>query len=459
MCRYLWVFGSLTLLVADPVQAGSSTGPDVVVSIIGNSSDAWRYYGVIGSTHAYAFATTSCNIGDTELLWYDHDNIGSPGSDQHPVIAQNLFRLKNGRLEQVGVSWLKHGFCAVNEFTCGACQQTSCDTLGLDCADTYTAGLNGSATWRGARSEVNATTGDFPYPSILTATGDAAIRGRLQVDNADISPALNAGARYFVEVTYIAKDDLAAGNGLNSVSWREINVPAVNSIGFAAPTVVGQPAIHAWKDADPTVEVQTNAAANDGTFYLAYKTSDLGGGMWRYEYAAYNYNSDRSGQGLFIPVGPGVQISNIGFKDIDHHSGEPYANTDWIATTTGCGIQWQTDDFATDPNANALRWGTMFNFWFDANAAPQAGMAELSLFAPGVEPFIGFSVMAPSSACSITDSDCDGDTDLVDFAQLQKCLPTGALPLGDACRVFDGDCNAILDLDDYAAFESALLGP
>ena len=445
---------SVLSLAGGTAQAGSSVGPDVIVSGIANGND-YTYYGSSGSIHAYAFATTSCNIGNQEVLWFD----AGVNNDQHPVISQNMFRLKDGRLEQIGVSWLKHGFCAVNEFSCGSCQQTSCDTLGLDCADTYSSSLNGSATWRGARSEVNPTTGAFPYPPVLAASGNSTIRGRLQVQDADINPTFNAGAQYFMEVNYLAKDDLAAGNGLNSASWRDINVNSVSSITFPSATHMMEPAIFAWAANDPAVKVSSNAATNDGAFYLAYKFTDLGGGMWRYEYGVYNFNSDRAGQAFTVPVGPGVSISNIGFHDIDHHSGEPYATTDWTTSTPGCNITWQTDDFATDVNANALRWGTMFNFWFDADSPPQVATVDVTLFKPGTPGSIGFSAFAPAGVCAMGDSDCDGDSDLIDFARMQECLPLGALPAGDPCRIFDADCNASIDLGDYAAFEAVLGGP
>ncbi|MGH7133320.1 MAG: GC-type dockerin domain-anchored protein, partial [Phycisphaerales bacterium] len=38
--------------------------------------------------------------------------------------------------------------------------------------------------------------------------------------------------------------------------------------------------------------------------------------------------------------------------------------------------------FAGNPNANALRWGTMYTFWFDANVAPMSGQGRITLFKP-----------------------------------------------------------------------------
>ena len=83
--------------------AGGSIGPDVIVGALPNVSK----YGTVSGISAYALGTTSCNIGDEVLAWYDT----GANSNQHPVIAQNLYRIKDGRIEMVGMSWLKHGFC------------------------------------------------------------------------------------------------------------------------------------------------------------------------------------------------------------------------------------------------------------------------------------------------------------------------------------------------------------
>jgi len=70
-------------------------------------------------------------------------------------------------------------------------------------------------TLLGPRSQVNATTGQFPYPFSAPGYGGNIAR-RLQVLTADVSPAQNSGARYFVEGHYVTADDATAGNGLNN---------------------------------------------------------------------------------------------------------------------------------------------------------------------------------------------------------------------------------------------------
>jgi hypothetical protein len=46
-------------------------------------------------------------------------------------------------------------------------------------------------------------------------------------------------------------------------------------------------------------------------------------------------------------------------------------------------VGWATETFAANPNANAIRWGTLYNFRFDAQRAPVTGTITLGLFRPG----------------------------------------------------------------------------
>jgi hypothetical protein len=45
-------------------------------------------------------------------------------------------------------------------------------------------------------------------------------------------------------------------------------------------------------------------------------------------------------------------------------------------------IRWQSEAYAENANANALRWATMFSFWFDADSAPENAVATVAPFAP-----------------------------------------------------------------------------
>jgi hypothetical protein len=245
------------------------------------------------------------------------------------------------------------------------------------------------------RSEVNAATGIFPFPYTNVGTSDTTSqRIRVAVADLDTSP----GVTYWAEGQYVAADDAAAENGHNNASYRQAFVnPTTLALSFSAPSPIVRrlPAIAAWQVADPDVEliaVDIPGSVPVERFHVARKVTDLGGGDFHYEYAIHNLNSDRSAWSFTVDFPGAAAISNVGFHDVDHHSGEPYATTDWAVDTSTPGeVTWSADDFATDPDANALRWATMFNFWFDADAGPGGADHILGLFKPGSPSQMDFS--------------------------------------------------------------------
>ncbi|MBI3845982.1 MAG: HYR domain-containing protein [Planctomycetes bacterium] len=377
-------------------------GPDVIVGDLQNV----QRYGTVGGITAFSVGTTSCNIGTIWLNWMSNTN-------QHPVIGQNMYRLKNGRFEQVGMSWLKHGFFALSGGLCfGDCQSTDGTHLGVHCSDPYDSGLNGDQSNLGPRWQVNASTGGYPYPPANPAT-PATIGRRLQVHNTDLDPGQNAGALYFVEGQYVTPDDAAANNKNNNASYRRITVSGTPgsgtyNIALTATTQRQKPGIQAWKDNDAAVTIVDTDISSDGRITLGYKVTDNGNGTWHYEWAVYNMNSDRSGQSFSVPIATGVTLSNVGFHDVDHHSNDgvnnvTYDGTDWAFTNSGGVASWATSTFAQNPNANALHWGSLYNFRFDANTAPTAGNATIGLFTTGSPGSITVATQVPMSGVPCVD--------------------------------------------------------
>jgi len=372
--------------VGPPPPCGTNTGPDVIV---GDLQEVANYAGQsIGGVDydAVAFGTYSCNVGDTWLNWFGSSN-------QHPVIDNNLYKYKvvdgSGRIEQIGMSWLKHGFYAVSDnLCCTGCQSTDGTHLGVRCADPYSAPRNGGQSGAGPRWQVNAATGVFAFPPANPSYSGSVAR-RCQVKVSDLE-ASSASVRYFAEAQYVSPDDAAAGNAYNNASHRELAVTGGGSAWTFAllaggTTVREDPAIRAWQAAESGVQVADIDIAGDGRLVLAWKVTDLGAGHWHYEYALFNLNSDLSVQALSVPTSDDLTISNIGFRDVDYHDGDGPGNanfdgTDWTATSGASSLEWATSTFAQDPSANALRWGTMYNFRFDTNAPPSPGTLTLSTF-------------------------------------------------------------------------------
>ncbi len=356
--------------------AHPGTSPDVIVGDIYEQSR----WGTVGGITAFSVGTKSCNTGTCQLNWISSTN-------DHPVIGQNMFRLKDGRFEQVGQSWLKHGFTALQQTLCGTCQASSSGAyLGVNCSDPYSASLNGSQTRLGPKFEVNPVTGDYPYPPTNGSTTGDAIFKRLQVHNTDLDPTLNTGAQYWVEAVYVSWDDASTGNLKNNYSYRPITVSGTSptfTIALTGSTARGLAAIEAWKAVDPTITLTSIGVAGDGAIEVGAKVTQLGPSLWHYEYGVMNINSWRAVGSFSVPIPSGATITNIGFHDVDYHSGEPIVGTDWTPTVMADQVLWTTETYAANPNANSLRWGTLYNFRFDANIAPGTGTVTMGLWRPG----------------------------------------------------------------------------
>ena len=71
----------------------ANPGPDLIIASIPDATA----YGTAPGTGIYAFdlGTNSCNVGNVNIRW-------QAATPQHPVIAQNIYRLRSGRFEQTG---------------------------------------------------------------------------------------------------------------------------------------------------------------------------------------------------------------------------------------------------------------------------------------------------------------------------------------------------------------------
>ncbi len=393
-----------------PTICCKQNGPDVIVGDIVTLAFNTGSETISGVDYdAFSFGTTSCNIGNMNVRW------DAFSGTTHPAIAQGLFKFKKGKFEQVGMSWLKHGFTALTDNICGCtCNGSGGSVLGVGCADPYTASRNGSQGSLKPRWFVNAHTGVFPSNEPVV-NGSGNTYRRLRVKSADLEPSSNS-IRYFVECQYVTQDDAYFDNNDNNASHREVTMTQSSATNFDAGitgnTQREQPAIHAWKDLDsdviesriqvaeavPTSNGNQTAACaqvfngacppstnTSSLVIVSSRASLVNGTLWHYEYAVANVNCDASISSFSVPLPPGITLSNIGFHDVDYHSGDGiptnladpantgrnYDGTDWPATVTSNAITWSTvQSFAQNDNGNAIRWATMYNFRFDADRPP-----------------------------------------------------------------------------------------
>ena len=150
-------------------------------------------------------------------------------------------------------------------------------------------------------------------------------------------------------------------------------------------------------------------------------------GTWHYEYAIQNMYSHQSGASFTVPVGSGVTVTNIDFHDVDYHSGDGtggvnYDGTDWSDTAGPNSAGWQTQTHTENSSANALRWGTMYNYRFDADSGPVTVKATLGLYRGSPPAALTVTTQGPEELVVLCPWDCakpfDGNVGINDFLAL-----------------------------------------
>ena len=391
----------------------TAVGPDVTFCQLYGLGQ----YGRLGSVVGLAIATTSWNVGNLDLRWW------AAPDEEHPYIVSNLYRLHNDRLEQIGQSWIKHGFFALADTQCGGtCHYEPGhgvgNWLGQGCTDTYDASLNAMQSGLGPRQEVNPWTGQWTYAGSHISSGHShnGIQHRLQVRDNDLSSINFPGALFFAEAYYVHLDDV---NVMNSASWKAVPVsgPSVGGVwsfgmsGASTPPNIGF-AIDTWTGAAQTLLAQeipvVENASPDGRGILSAKATNLGGGTWHYEYALLNIDMHRKVGAFVVPIDSATTVTNVRFHAPDSHD-ESYDNVAWSSgSTSDClgaaawCLKWTTVN-------NPVRWGTLYNFRFDANVPPADGplgpsgqplgaTLTLGLFEPGAPAALSGVTVGPQTA-------------------------------------------------------------
>ena len=413
------VKGETKSMVLPPVQHAVGPGvpnlvpgPDVIV---GDVEDVDQE-GSNGTQVGLAIGTDSCNNGDQPVDWF-----ALPQTD-HPVVPQNLYRMSGGanndaRFEQIGQSWMKHTFLALEDFVCGNCNTSGCQTgshLCPGCSDPYTSGLNGDQGSIGSRAWINPFTGSFPSTANNhSGHSHNGVSHRIIVETSDLIPAQNTGASYFGEAAYISPHEYTwcqshptQCNMFNNYSYRRFSVtggPSFFNFPSVGSTVRMQPAIQAWAATNATVNEIEPDPGSDGMWLMGYKITNPSSGVWHYEYALFNMNLDRGIQSFSVPLSAGVNVSNVGFHAPPQHPGWAndgtfnslgYSSMPWTVTQTTDSITWNTETFAQNQNANAIRWGTLYNFRFDADQPPQSADATVGFFKTGSPMMV--AIQAPA---------------------------------------------------------------
>lgn len=411
---------------AGRTESGSVPGPDVIVGDLNGLSQPDS--GIVNGQVGISVGTDSCNLGVVDLDWFQ-----LPSND-HPVIPQNLYRMSGGatnsdRFEQIGQSSVKHAFTALTENICSlGCNGTGGTHLGSGCSDPYVVSLNsgGASHNLGSRAWINPYTGLYPRgdsatsPNIHTGHTHNAVSHRMVVNVSDLNTTLNPGATYYAEAQYITPHEYVwcqahAGqcNMNNNVSYRQYTVSGTaGPFSFGTGAFVTQrtkSAIVAWTGA--TINKVEPDPNNDGIAWVGYKVTNPSPGVWHYEYAIYNQNLDRAIQSFSVPLGAGITVSNADFHAppqqpawaADGTAGSAgFSSAPWTPSQSADSISWGSENFAQNANANAVRWGTLYNVRFDSNRPPQATTATVGFFKTGSPVQVAIQGPTPAAPTNVT---------------------------------------------------------
>ena len=384
-----------------------SIGPDVIVSDIFDSYT----WGTLDGEIAFTVGTKACNIGDEVLVW-----IGS--TDEHPLIAQSLYQIRNNNIKQIGTAWLKHGFGALQNPGCGCtCIPADYQHLGVGCSDPYSAGINGVQGYLGPRMEVNPHTGAFPFPPSGWGQTGSVVDRRLRTELQNIDPAIDGGGIYLVEAQYVSAADSAAGNQANNTSWRECSFVQSGSswqLVLEDQTKPAATAVEAWASITPSANAHRVSVPDDGQIVVGSSVTEVSKGWYRYAFAIQNVTCARSIGGVSMECSPVATVSTPTFHSIMMH-GEKADDTDWVFAHETDALGWRTEAHEANPLANAIRWGMTHSYTIETNAPPVEGTVQIELFEPGDVEGISVAAVVPSpgplNACDLAVGPCPWEVD------------------------------------------------
>jgi hypothetical protein len=375
----LWTTGGMAAS-----QSNSDDEIDVFLADIDDLTTLGRLGAFPNGINACAMETTACNGGSKAISWQQAMD------PDHPFIAFLLARESNGRFEQISDrSYVKHGFFALSGSVCSSCSPTDGTTLGLGCSDTYATQNNGDNYWLGPPDEIDPWMGSWnpvcshfdrgepPVAPPADCNGNRSLSQaqaqalgplghRIRVRDSEFNV---PGALFWFQAMYIIETEGEAlredsiGSRRFTPSWSGTSW----NLGETGTLLHGS-VLQRWSGA--SVSSSTNGG-DDGRLYVGVKVTGPVDGLYHYEYAVHNRDNARGVGALRIPVCPTARVQNIGFGDIDQDAGN-----EWTGAQVGSEIVYSGA-------SNPLEWNSVFNFWFDSDAAPLAGALALDQAAPG----------------------------------------------------------------------------
>jgi len=378
----------LSLLCA-PVAAQPNVVPGLDLRLEGTTglNDYVRSGAFPSGATAWGAGTTCCNPGTVPVPFE------AAMDPDHGFIHLIVARESGGRLVQISDwSYVKHTFGSSNDpSTCGACAGGPFAQVAVGCSDTYANSQFVDHYLLGPPGEVNPWTGiwnpvcshfDMGEPVVAPAQQCDGIRSLTTTQAAALNAGLNhqmrvydadltvAGATFWWQAGYLVPGEIESNRNDNigsrqfTATWNGTSYN-VSSLGTTLPGTI----LQRWSGA--SVSSGTNGL-DDGRIYVAVKVTGPTNGLYHYEYAVHNRDNNRGTGAFRVPMCPGTQVSNFGFHDVDQDAGNA-----WAGSMVGSDVVFSTA-------VNPLRWNSIFNFWFDSDAAPIAtASVTLDAFDPG----------------------------------------------------------------------------
>ncbi|TDR22701.1 hypothetical protein [Marinicella litoralis] len=336
-------------------------------------------------------ATQSQDMAD--VAWYTkYSGTFAPYQNaQHPFLIWNMYRIIDDRIEQIGVSGVKHAFLTIN-FNC----DINCNNghiLWPGCEDIYGVGNNDSGSSLGPRENIEAYKGLWTEsPSFFdpnnsgsqTNSSNGTDENRMVVAEADLGV---PGAEYVFSSWYLVRDDI---NIFNTMGYKPYSVTESNgnwffqqqanlTLGAASDSYVTPNSF----DLSAGTASARKTIEGAGHVTLAVRVVDQGNGQYTYNYMVENHDFDPQVQAITLPLNDLASMTDFIFADTDEDAGN-----DWTVSRSNHVLTLQA------PAGNEIDWGILYSFSFTSNAEPIAGDVEAKPLGVMRRPIIG-SLIVP----------------------------------------------------------------
>ncbi len=366
-------------------------------------------------------------VGNADAPWYEKFMV-SPhaypyaGNDQHPMLVWAAYRINAlGQIEQIARSGAKHAFYSGNQFPNGdnGCGCGPANVLWAGCTDTYGWSTNDSSAYLAPRHEIIPARGQWGRcNSFRDANCDGAddlpfystFDHRAVTSEANITPALNPGATWFIEAWYVVRDDTNLPNSLGHrrfvPSWSPLPsnkwmLSFYETVGDPLFPFVSGPVLDQWVTPGSTsaTSMSRDLATSDGHVRLSVKVASLGDGRYRYDYALMNFDFARA---VTTGTEPNLRVlSNLGLgalsipiasnsgASVDMHQAGANA---WDVTYADGALR------IAAPNGDSQPWGALYRFSLTTRLPPEAGAAVITPAAFGTPATLNIGTLVPSTS-------------------------------------------------------------